>query len=358
MIRGWILLVALSCSLLSAEHLDLKAPRLSEESILGHKVGIRPCRKTGVRLEVDPRYDRLLIHNYGYGSSGITLSLGGAQEATRLVTLHATPSDARIAVLGAGVIGLTTAYDLAQQGYDVRVYADAYSPRCTSDVPMGIWTPPNLDDRSLPREKKQLLQKLLDASRARFEQCLTDHPTFQGVRWVDVYRFYRSPTGGECVTIHFDNDTTRTAQKTRDILIEPSLFMQDLYSKLQAKGVPFHERHFADINDVLALEEPILVNCMSMGSRSLFNDDELFGVRGHLVHFKPEPGCDYFLSQRLLVRPDGCDNTHFWVNVYASPECIKIGGVTEERGIEDLEPDPAIIDQLIENAREFIEGNL
>jgi hypothetical protein len=58
------------------------------------------------------------------------------------------------------------------------------------------------------------------------------------------------------------------------------------------------------------------------------------------------------------VRPDGCDNTHFWVNVYASPECIKIGGVTEERGIEDLEPDPAIIDQLIENAREFIEGNL
>ena len=47
-------------------------------------VGIRPMRKGGPRVEQDPRYP-FLIHNYGHGSYGVTLSWGCADEVFRIV---------------------------------------------------------------------------------------------------------------------------------------------------------------------------------------------------------------------------------------------------------------------------------
>jgi D-amino-acid oxidase len=46
------------------------------------RVGLRPCRLGGVRLERDP--GTCIIHNYGHGGSGVTLSWGCAEEAAAL----------------------------------------------------------------------------------------------------------------------------------------------------------------------------------------------------------------------------------------------------------------------------------
>lgn len=63
-------------------------PRLSEAEILEHKVGLRPGRPA-VRLErEDGPNNTPLIHNYGHGGSGITLSWGCAEELVS-TTLHA-----------------------------------------------------------------------------------------------------------------------------------------------------------------------------------------------------------------------------------------------------------------------------
>jgi len=57
----------------------------SAPTLLGEKVGLRPCRQSGVRVECEPLSDgRLLIHNYGHGGSGFTLSWGCAQSALEL----------------------------------------------------------------------------------------------------------------------------------------------------------------------------------------------------------------------------------------------------------------------------------
>ncbi|MGI8446066.1 MAG: FAD-dependent oxidoreductase, partial [Streptosporangiaceae bacterium] len=68
--------------------------------ILEHRVGLRPARPQ-VRLEAehagggggaapgrgpDGGTGRLVIHNYGHGGAGVTLSWGCAREAARLVT--------------------------------------------------------------------------------------------------------------------------------------------------------------------------------------------------------------------------------------------------------------------------------
>jgi D-amino-acid oxidase len=54
-------------------------PRLRGAPILGHRVGLRPCRPE-VRLESEPFGTGVLWHNYGHGGAGISLSWGCAAE--------------------------------------------------------------------------------------------------------------------------------------------------------------------------------------------------------------------------------------------------------------------------------------
>jgi len=54
-------------------------PRLRGAEILGHRVGLRPCRPE-VRLEAEPLGGGVLWHNYGHGGGGVSLSWGCAAE--------------------------------------------------------------------------------------------------------------------------------------------------------------------------------------------------------------------------------------------------------------------------------------
>jgi len=58
--------------------------RLHGVEILGHRVGLRPCRPE-VRLESEPLDGGVLWHNYGHGGAGISLSWGCAAELTESV---------------------------------------------------------------------------------------------------------------------------------------------------------------------------------------------------------------------------------------------------------------------------------
>ena len=59
-------------------------PRLRGVEILGHRVGLRPCRPE-VRLESEPLGGGVLWHNYGHGGAGISLSWGCAAEITAAI---------------------------------------------------------------------------------------------------------------------------------------------------------------------------------------------------------------------------------------------------------------------------------
>jgi D-amino-acid oxidase len=60
-------------------------PEVASVPVLGHLVGLRPGRKE-VRLEALPQPDgKLLIHNYGHGGAGVTVSWGCAEEVLSLV---------------------------------------------------------------------------------------------------------------------------------------------------------------------------------------------------------------------------------------------------------------------------------
>ena len=68
--------------------------------------GLRPFRPSGFVMRSEPFGDKVLIHNYGHGGCGVTLSWGTADMAVKLAL---STSHRHAAVIGCGVIGLTTA---------------------------------------------------------------------------------------------------------------------------------------------------------------------------------------------------------------------------------------------------------
>jgi len=59
-------------------------PELRHARVRGHKVGLRPTRPS-VRLELEQRCKTRVVHCYGHGGAGVTLSWGCADEVAGLV---------------------------------------------------------------------------------------------------------------------------------------------------------------------------------------------------------------------------------------------------------------------------------
>jgi D-amino-acid oxidase len=58
---------------------------INEPNVLRERVGLRPFRRSGVRLERQNLRDgRPVVHNYGHGGSGFTLSWGCAEAVLRI----------------------------------------------------------------------------------------------------------------------------------------------------------------------------------------------------------------------------------------------------------------------------------
>src|SRR6266545_1767315 len=60
-------------------------PQLAKAEVLGHRVGLRPSRPA-VRCDASETDGHLLVHCYGHGGAGVTLSWGCADEVLDLVS--------------------------------------------------------------------------------------------------------------------------------------------------------------------------------------------------------------------------------------------------------------------------------
>jgi D-amino-acid oxidase len=61
------------------------APRLTKARVITHRVGLRPTRTTVRVAEDTPRAAARVIHNYGHGGAGVTLSWGCANAIAAMV---------------------------------------------------------------------------------------------------------------------------------------------------------------------------------------------------------------------------------------------------------------------------------
>src|SRR5881628_2386177 len=96
--------------------LTLAKVNVSPDRLIRTVTGLRPFRPSGFVVRVERRGDKAIVHNYGHGGGGMTLSWGtshlAVEEAAKL-------GQTRFAVLGCGGVGLATARLLQRRGYAV-----------------------------------------------------------------------------------------------------------------------------------------------------------------------------------------------------------------------------------------------
>src|SRR3982751_5191602 len=128
--------------------------RVAEDRVIRTIVGLRPFRPSGFVVRAERLDDKLLVHNYGHGGAGITLSWGTAELA---VAEGMASAERTCAVLGCGVVGLATARLLQERGLRPVIYARAMPPATTSNVAGGLWDPVTVydSDRVTPEFRHQ-----------------------------------------------------------------------------------------------------------------------------------------------------------------------------------------------------------
>src|SRR5579864_1955887 len=140
----------------SSSPAKLVFPRLraSVDRITRITVCTRPFRAQGPRLDTEQVGSKLVVHNYGHGGSGWSLSWGSSGIAVR----KAMASGERdIAVIGCGAMGLTSALLLQRAGARVTIYAKDLPLNVRSSLASGLYTPDSricLEEHATPAFKQ------------------------------------------------------------------------------------------------------------------------------------------------------------------------------------------------------------
>lgn len=312
---------------------------VSEERVVRIDVGLRPYRPSGFRVAREALGDKTLVHNYGHGGGGITLSWGTAKLA---VDLGFDASKPECAVLGCGAVGLATTRLLQERGANVRIYARDLPPNTTSNVAGAQWWPASVfeGDPSAPF-REQFVEACHFANR-RFQSLVGEQ---YGVGWETNYNLSDRP-----ITSYPTTETSRIrdlAINQRDLepeehnfphryvrsfetmMIETPQYLRRMEADVRLAGAEIVVREFADVAQVRDLPERTIFNCSGLGAGRLFGDTELMPARGQLVILLPQPEVSYNVIARegyMFGRRDG----------------IVLGG-TFDRGEYSLTPDPAAI---------------
>lgn len=325
---------------------------VSPERVIRHVAGLRPFRRCGFTVRTESLGDKPIIHNYGHGGGGVSLSCGCAHLATQAAL--ATPYR-DVAVLGCGVIGLTSARLLQDRGFTVTIYARELPPDTTSNFAGASWAPVTVvdPDRRTPTFDEQFVR----ASRFAFRYFQNLAGAKYGVWWRERYALSETPPGSSSSIMSLIADVWPTsvtlspgehpfgslyASRLLTMHIEPSVFLPSILLDFRAIGGRVVVRDFGDVQSIRDLPHPLIVNCTGLGAGALFGDAEMLPIKGQLTVLAPQPEVDY-----ITVGPG---------DLYMMPrqDGIILGG-THERGEWSLEPNPAEVERIMRGHRALFE---
>jgi len=319
----------------------LPAPTLEPARIVRRTAGLRPYRAGGIRLEAEPIGRKTVVHDYGHGGAGVTLSWGSAIAAADLVRDAAGPA-APVAVLGSGAVGLAAAKILLERGHPVRVLARDFPPRTTSDLSGAVWLPVGVETGSSPAARERYLRIAADSWR-RFADLASEDG--RGVVRRTLYDSEGLPalppelaaTRRSIERLPFPG-RERSGVACETFLIEPPVYLPALLRDVLVSGATIAARTFRGPDDLAELREPAIVDCLGLGAGEVFSDAAVEPVRGQLVHLFPED-LPYLLSHRGGY-------------VFPRRDAVILGG-TFEHGVSDPTPDPAACHAILERHRRF-----
>ena len=308
--------------------------------------GLRPFREQGFVVRAEALGTKRLVHNYGHGGAGITLSWGSSRLAVELgLPGHQGP----VAVLGAGVMGLSTARLVQEAGFAATIYTKALPPDTTSNIAGGqILATTHYRESQVGDAWRAQFAAAMDYSWRRFQILVGDD---YGVRWLPSFE-----QGARLPPPPFDRylvEARPLAAGEHPFPVDPILafhtmyvetgrYLRQLTRDVLGAGGRIVVREFASPAELAELPEPLVFNCTGLGARALFGDEQMRPVRGQLAILLPQPEIGYAYSTRagyMFPRPDG----------------IVLGG-TFEHNEWDTMPQPEAIAAIVESHRALAAG--
>ncbi|HEY7292817.1 MAG TPA: FAD-dependent oxidoreductase [Vicinamibacterales bacterium] len=312
--------------------LQLRPLRTGVDHITRITVCTRPFRAQGPRLDVEKIGTKTVVHNYGHGGSGWSLSWGSGAIAT--ANAMAT-GEHDIAVIGCGALGLTTALLLQRAGAHVTIYAKDMPPNVRSSLATGLFTPDSricLEEHATPAFKQQWAQM----ARASFER----YQSFLGlagtpVEFIDSYfvsddpaaERSRPPLEGKPPFAELQRELIpdlvprpvqyepgqhtlghRTLMRNSQLMFNITSYARTLVTDFTANGGKIEIAEFHTPADFVRLKEKTLVNATGYGARALFADNSIVPVRGQLARTMPDSDVTYGLFYKnvgFVPRRDG-----------------------------------------------------
>jgi glycine/D-amino acid oxidase-like deaminating enzyme len=314
----------------------LAAIRARTDRIIDIAVCLRPFRPAGPRVDTERLGDTLVVHNYGHGGSGWSLSWGSSARAVRLA-MQASPAD--VAVIGCGALGLTSAILAQRAGARVTIYARDQLPETTSARATGEWTPDSrvaLVNAAAP----DFAVQWEEMARAAFKR----HRDYLGlpgtpVEWIDQYAVsgdtsrssQGSNTGGGTgkPAVEFasyarsirdltprwrrvpaDATPFKTTSVARGEIMVFNIadYGHTLLNDFFIAGGQFRRADFHAPSQIARLGKKVVINCTGYGARALWKDETLVPVRGQIARLIPQPEVRYGLVYRHVLtvpRRDG-----------------------------------------------------
>ncbi|WP_410569770.1 FAD-dependent oxidoreductase [Amycolatopsis sp. cmx-4-61] len=231
----------------------------------------------------------------------------------------------RVTVTGAGIIGLTSAYRLAEAGHDVTVVAAASPMESTSAVAGGVVYPPI----RVPDER---IVRWTAASLAVFRT--QDAP---GVR-LRRGRVLGDPDPWWLPAV---DDPVRVGDGVgfTTAVVDPPVYLEWLLARVGELGVRVAYR---SVTSLRGLDADVVVNAAGLGAGALADDPAMVPVGGQVVHVT-DPGLPEFVVD---ARGPGV--------TYVIPHGghVVCGG-TEEPGRADTDPNPAVTADILRRCREL-----
>lgn len=297
-------------------------------------VCLRPFRAQGPRIAAEQIGDTLVVHNYGHGGSGWSLSWGSANLAIQKALMN---SPKEIAVIGCGVIGLTSAIMAQRAGAAVTIYARDLLPQTRSARATGSWTP---DSRVSLRDEAGPQFGEMWEQMARFS--FKTHRQYLGlpgtpVEWTDRYTLSDVPPEqaraegemqkpGDPIFGQYSDRIRDLAPRAQELpegatpfpvkYVTRSESMQfniadyshTLMTGFLTAGGKFVRKEFHASNDLTRLKEKVVINCPGYAAREWWNDNSIVPVRGQISWLIPQPEVNYgfyYKGVSILSRRDG-----------------------------------------------------
>lgn len=239
----------------------------------------------------------------------------------------------KVTVIGAGVIGLSAAHELAAAGHQVTIIADQQPLQTVSAVAAAIWFPYH-------SENSAAADLLLSRSLARFEELSGIAET--GIDLRSGLNLEGMPDADRSWAAIVANATEAPAdvlpglaaagmRATVPVITMPT-YLAWLRAQVEDRGVRFQQRTVSSLNELAAEADLVVLAAGLRGGELLGDDETVYPIRGQVIRlantaglvdwlcFDEHPdGVSYIIPRRDDIIVGGTDIANDW-NSEVDPE--------------------------------------